>query len=80
MGRAEGERKGISPVAATFIVVAVGLAVVYLGVALANVGVVALAAGEYLLGLVALGLGIVLVLGPVAVLVSQLRALGRRGD
>lgn len=78
MGRTDGEQRRISPVASTIMVVGIGGVLVYLGVALGSFGVYALREGEMLLGLAVLVVSILFVAGPVAVIVSQVRAMLRR--
>lgn len=74
----ESGNRRISPVAATVMVVAIGIVVVYFGLGMVNMGLYAFTQDEYLLGALALAFGAGLVFGPVAVLVSQLRATRRR--
>lgn len=79
MGRNEGEHRNISTVAGTIVVLAIGVVVVYFGLGMVNLGLYAFTRGEVLLGAVACIFGSALVLGPVAVLVSQMRATRRGG-
>ena len=70
-------RRGIT-VLAVVVAVGVGAAMAYLGFLLASFGVYAFSEGETLLGVLAIILGVVLFSAPVAVLVSQVRAMFRR--
>lgn len=74
------ERKQISTTASVIVAVAVGAVMVYLGVSLVLFGLYAFGEGSVAVGVVAILLGSLLVAGPVAVVISQLRALlrGRR--
>ena len=69
--------RGIT-VLAVVVAVGVGAAMAYLGFLLASFGVYAFSEGETLLGVLAILLGVALVSAPVAVLVSQVRAMFRR--
>lgn len=80
MGRTDGERRSISTVVGTIMVLAIGVVVVYFGLGMVNVGLYALTRGEVLLGVVSLLFGTALVLGPVFVLVGQLRAMRHGRD
>lgn len=78
MARPDRERKQISPTTSLVMVIGIGVVVGYLGVSLLLLAVVAFDKGEILVGIAALGFGIVLVAGPVAVIVSQIRAILRQ--
>lgn len=80
MSKAEPERRNIGTVAATIMVVAVGVVVVYFGLGLVNVGLYAFTQGEVLLGIVSVLFGAALVVGPVVVLISQLRGMKQSRD
>jgi hypothetical protein len=69
------ERRGFGPVVATVMVIAIGVLVAYFGLGLLNLGLYAFTQGEVLLGAVSVLFGAGLVLGPLAVLVSQVRGM-----
>jgi hypothetical protein len=77
MSTDEPQRRRISTVAAAIMVVAIGVVVVYFGLGMLNMGLYAFTQGEVLLGIVSVLFGTALAVGPVVVLVSQLRALRR---
>ncbi len=72
------DERRISTVAAVIITVGLGVVLAYFGVSLAGFGAYAVSHGEVLLGSLAFVFGVVLVGIPVAILVSQLRAMLRR--
>lgn len=79
--RVGSQERQISGVAGTVFMVGVGLVLVYFGFRLADTSIFLIVGGEVLLG-VALGVaGIVMVVAPVVVLMSSIRAwLRRRQD
>lgn len=80
MGKADGEQRRISKVAAVIITVGLGVVLVYLGLGLVSFGYYAFSQDELLIGVLSLLFGGALVSVPVAIGVSQLRAaLRRRG-
>lgn len=77
-GEGAGEERRISTTASVIMLVVIGAAFVYLGVTLVLFAVYAFGRDSTLLGLGALVLGVLFIGGPVAVIVSQTRALFRR--
>ncbi len=77
-GEGTGGKRQISTTASVIMLVVIGAAFVYLGVSLVLFAVYAFDKGSTLLGLGALVLGVLFIGGPVAVIVSQARALFRR--
>lgn len=75
MARPDRARKQISPTTSLIMVIGIGVVVGYLGISILFLAVQAFDKGETLIGLAALALGAVLVAGPVAVVVSQIRSI-----